>query len=301
MSGKKTKRRKRKAPAVRKKTPILDLVIFADTHCGCQLGLVNADREVKLDGGGSYKPSRFQVELWRIFQEFWQWVDEATKGRPYVVVHAGDAMDGVHHTSTTQISHNHADQQRIAIDVLEPVVERCEGRFYMIRGTEAHTGQSAENEEKLAAALGAVPTKDGLRSRYEMRIDIGGEVVHIAHHIGVTTSAAYETSAVQREVVRTLNDAARWGRRAPRIVVRAHRHRGVITQVPGAGGDIYGIVIPGWQGKTPYVYRRADLGPPQFGGVLIRQGADGRVYPISYVVPIIDDDVVQPIIVEVGR
>ena len=307
MSGK--RKRRRKAPAVKTKTPILDLVVIADTHCGCQLGLMSVDAPVRLDGGGTYRPSKFQRMLYDIWLDFWDWVEtEATKGRPYAVVFDGDAMDGVHHDSTTQITHNLADQQRIAYDLLKPVVERCEGRFFMIRGTEAHSGPSAENEERLAQALGAVPTDEGLHSRYEIRFSVGGEIVHISHHIGQTTSAAYETSALQRAVVKALNDAARWGWTPPSVVIRAHRHRGCGTRVPAvirgtgkrgrmwrdlASGNVYGIVTPGWQGKTPYAYRLGSAGPAQFGGVVIRQGADGRVYPLSYTVPVGEEAVVE--------
>lgn len=101
-------------------------------------------------------------------------VPEATHGEPYAVVHNGDAIDGSHHNATTQITQNLTTQADIAYDVLKPVVARCDGRYYHIRGTEAHVGKSGREEEALARRLGAVPNKQGQHARYELRIRIGG-------------------------------------------------------------------------------------------------------------------------------
>lgn len=73
--------------------------------------------------------------------------------------------------------------------------------------------------------------------------------------------------------------AGRWNRRAPDIVVRSHRHRYIKVEVPTWVGNGIGLVTPGWQLKTPFVYRipggRAST--PQLGAVLIRQG-DEELY-----------------------
>ncbi len=44
-------------------------------------------------------------------------------------------------------------------EVLAPIVELCEGRFYMTRGTRAHVGPSGVEEERLAKRLGAKPNE----------------------------------------------------------------------------------------------------------------------------------------------
>ena len=128
----------------RKKKPekikVNNLVVVSDTHCGC--GLALCPPEVMLDDGGYYKQSKLQQKLWAMWQEFWgEFVPDATHGEPYAVVHNGDAIDGSHHRSTYQITHNLTTQCGIAHEILKPVVEACEGRYYHIRGTEAHVGQ----------------------------------------------------------------------------------------------------------------------------------------------------------------
>ncbi|KKK55381.1 hypothetical protein LCGC14_3075130, partial [marine sediment metagenome] len=80
-----------------------------------------------------------------------------TRGEDFILVHNGDIIDGIHHKSTTQISHNINDQKNLALEMLSPIVSlpHCKG-YYQIRGTEAHAGQAQEYEENIAQQLGAI-------------------------------------------------------------------------------------------------------------------------------------------------
>jgi len=259
---------------------IRSVIVISDTHCGCRFGL--CPPTVQLDHGGPYYQGPTQQKIWEVWNYFWNvWVPKATKGEPYAIVHNGDALDGSHHGSKTQISQNHSDQANIAEAVLAPLLEKCDGRFYMIRGTEAHTGQSEENGERLAKAIGAIPDEAGHFSRYEMWMRLGHGLCHFTHHIGTTSRTAYETSALMAEYSEMLTDAGRWGREAPDVVIRSHRHRMCKVEVPTA--KVYGICFttPGWQAKTPFVYKVSRVGEPQLGGALIRCG-DEELYTRHY-------------------
>ena len=52
------------------------------------------------------------------------------------------------------------DQCKVTLALLEPEAAKAEGGLYMVRGTEAHVGISAQTEEAMARALGAVPNDD---------------------------------------------------------------------------------------------------------------------------------------------
>lgn len=273
---------------MKRRKAITNLVVISDTHCGCALGLCPEDG-VLLDDGGEYKPSKFQRKMWAYWLDFWEnWVPDATRGEPYAVVFNGDAIDGVHHKSTTQISQNLTTQRGIAYEVLKPVVERCEGRYWHIRGTDAHVGASATDEEALAKSLGAIPNDDGQYARYDLWKSVGPRIVHLLHHVGSTGSQAYEATAVGKELVESFTEAARWDRRPPDAIVRSHRHRCIQIDIPTAHGNGFAVVTPAWQGKTPFAWKipGARLAEPQFGGVLIRFAhdrlfCDKRVYTIE--------------------
>jgi hypothetical protein len=260
-----------------------NLIVVSDTHCGCRLGLCPPD-PVPLDSGGTYHASEFQRKVWTLWETFWhEWVPEVTRGEPYDVIHNGDAVDGSHHNSTTQISHNLEDQSRIAEACLKPVVAQClnsGGTYYHIRGTEAHVGQSGENEERLARSLGAKPNADGQHARFDLWKRVGDCLVHALHHIGTTSSAAHESSAVNAELTAEYVEAARWHREPPDFIVRSHRHRSIAVDLNSAKGYAAAIVTPAWQGKTPYVWKipGARISEPQFGGIVIRQGDEEFYY-----------------------
>jgi hypothetical protein len=208
--------------------------------------------------------------MWR---HFWEtFVPLSTKGEPYAVAINGDIVDGVHHGSTTQWSWNLTDQCRVAQRILEPVVKKCEGRFYVIRGTEAHVGKSAQEEERLAKELGAIPNKQGQHARYELWKLVGPRLVHLLHHLGTTGSQAYEATAIHKELVESFVEAGRWKRRLPDVIVRSHRHRYIETVIATANGRGFGCVTPAWQLKTGYVFRMAGgrLSEPQIGGLVVR-------------------------------
>lgn len=245
-----------------------------------------------LDDGGHYVPSTFQKKMRKLWDDFWdEFVPESTKGEPFTVVHNGDAIDGVHHGSTTQISQNIGDQIRIALDVLRPVVDVCNGRYYHVRGTEAHVGKSAVSEEGLACALGAVPNPEGQYARWDLWKSIGPNIGHFLHHIGATGSNSYEATAVHKELIEEYVEAARWGQQPPDFIVRSHRHRAYECSMPirkpgkkHETGTARAFVTPCWQGKTPFVWKipGARLSLPQFGGVVIRY-AHGELFTRSCV------------------
>ena len=251
---------------------VSNLVVVSDLHVGCQLGLLHPSGG-QMDGGGIYKPSPLQRKVWRWWLHFWdEFVPLATKGEPYAVCINGDIIDGVHHGSTTQWSHNLTDQGAMAQKILAPLVQKCEGRFYVIRGTEAHVGKSAQEEERLARELKAIPNSHGQHARYELWKLVGPRLVHLLHHLGTTGSQAYEATAAHKELVESIAEAGRWGRRFPDVVVRSHRHRYIETVIPTANGRAFACVTPAWQLKTGYVFRVAGgrLSEPQVGGLVIR-------------------------------
>ena len=256
-------------------------VFVNDTHCACQLGLMSP-KGIQLKGGQRVMPSKFQKWLWdNCWMPFWfEFVPIATENEPFDLVFNGDMIDNRHHGTTSLVTSNLAEQERIFTDCMDPVlaIKNLRRRF-AVGGTDAHAGISAENEEKLAKAIGAEPDELGNLCRSDLWLAIGTKghkpgLVHALHHIGTTGSAAYETTALHREYVEACQEAARWRLPAPDVIVRAHRHRYAKTEVQSGNGNAIVVVSPGWQGKTPWTFKLAGARQsiPQFGGVVVRSG-----------------------------
>lgn len=250
--------------------PVTNLVVISDIHAGCRMGLC-PPTGITLDEGLPVTITPLQETMWYFWGEFWAWVTKTLRREKFDLVFNGDGLDGVHHKSTGQITHNLTDQVEIAYQILAPCVKRARHYFH-IRGTEAHVGQSGQEEEALAKRLGAVPNSVGQYARYDLWKKVGPGLVHILHHIGTTGSQAYEATAVHKEMVESFVEAARWDYTRPDIIVRSHRHRHFETTFTTARGAARAVVTPGWQGKTPFVWKLAGgrLAPPQFGGIIIR-------------------------------
>ena len=267
---------------------INNVVVVSDIHSGCKLALCPPGG-VRLDEGGYYQPSEFQLWIWEQWRYFWDvFVPSTIHDEPFYFVFNGDAIDGMHHGTTTTITNNWKDQINIAEEILAPEVEKAE-RYYHIRGTEAHVGPSAQHEETLAKLLGAHPNDQGNYSRYELWLRFGEKndvLAHFLHHIGSTGSQAYESTAVHKELSEAYTEAGRWGRQPPNVIVRSHRHRAYQCMMPAIKDTAYSIVTPAWQGKTPFTWKipGARQGQPQFGGVILREAPDGVWYPKPFTV-----------------
>lgn len=251
-----------------------NLVVVSDLHIGCKLGLCHPDG-AEMDEGGQYAPSQVQRIVYTYWDEFWgKWVPDQVQGQDFDVLVNGDAINGTPHQAVSNWTNNREFQRRHAEKILGPVAERAR-RFFMVRGTEAHVGKSAQEEETLATNLKAVANDVGQRARYEAWIRVGGSrggLVHAMHHIGTTGSSHYESTAVMKELNEAYVEAGRWGDEAPRVVVRSHRHRNLQVRIPSKDGAAISCVTAGWQLKTPFTYRVAGgrQAQPQIGGVLVR-------------------------------
>lgn len=260
-----------------------NLVVVSDLHVGCQLGLC-PPKGMAQDAGGIYTPSSLQRKVLEHWDYFWQkWVPKVTRGEPYAVLVNGDLVDGVHHRSVTQITHNIDVQRAACYELLAPVRDGA-ADMYIVRGTEAHSGQSGQDEEAIGRLLGAHKTQDGKFSRYSLWLKVGDCTVHASHHVGTTSSTAYESSAPSRAQSAMFENAGRWAAPLADVVIRSHRHTHVLTMKPTARG--YGIVFTTacWQLPTPFVYKKSPEQAefPQFGGHLVRQG-DEEFYTRHYV------------------
>ena len=259
-----------------------NLVIISDLHVGCQLGLCPPDG-VRLDNGGIYKPSKLQGKLWEHWKAFWKWTDSVIGKEPFCVAVNGDLIDGCHHGSTHQWSHNLEDQARAARAILAPIRVRAD-KMWIVRGTPVHSGESGVDEERIAEALKCIPNKSGQFARNELWLDMGGDLVHLAHHIGTTGSSAHEVSAVNAELTAMFTEAGRWGHKPPSMIVRSHRHRCSEIRLPSERGYAIAFVTAAWQLKTPFTFKVAGgrTSQPQIGGSIIRR-TDAELYTRHWV------------------
>lgn len=245
------------------------MIWISDTHAGSDVALFNG---YDLDSGQRVEPSPLQKKLWAYWEAFWEWAYMHVDGDPFYLCHLGDPMDGRHHKTTALITGNLETQRSIAYDIISPHRNRA-AKYFQIRGTEAHGGPSDEDEESLAKALAAEKI-NGVHSHWELWMNWSEwkYLVNLSHHLGHTSSSAYESSSLMREMIAAFSESAQWGWRAPGVVGRGHTHRYLHIEGPGEldMDGWHGIKLPGWQCKTGYVYKNDRLRGPQFGGIFLK-------------------------------
>jgi hypothetical protein len=179
----------------------------------------------------------------------------------------------------------------LAVKVLKPKVQLAE-KYFSIRGTPAHVGQSSIEEEQVAEELKAKPNEEGKHSRYELWLKLGPHLIHFLHHVGTTSSSAHESSAVNAELAAEFVESARWGEKSPSVIIRSHRHRAIEIRLPSKRGYVTAAVTPAWQLKTPFSWKIAGarLSPPQIGGMLVRLDDNDNIYTNMFVKHVERDD-----------
>jgi hypothetical protein len=265
------------------------IVVISDGHIGSTVGLCPKEG-VEVVDKGRYMPNKYQLTLLKYWRHFWrEFVPENTRGSSEVFLELnGDMIDGVHHKTVNIISSSWEVQESAAVDMILEIKEICPVKFkqtFVVKGTEAHVEAAGQSEERIAKAIGATPNELGEYASYQWWLDVDGLIFQFAHHIGVTSSAAYESSAPMREMVSGLVEAAQWGRQIPDVFVRSHRHRFIEVPIPSVNGRIRSIITPGWQLRTPFTERIDRMRMPHIGGVVFRV-EDGRcdvrekIYPL---------------------
>lgn len=199
--------------------------IVGDMHIGSTVGL--CPRRVALDDGGAYEASKSQRWLWSCWLNYWLEVGKRKEaaGAQVVAVLNGDLCDRNTHGHYQLFTINRATLQAAVLDTLTPMLAVADC-VIVIRGTEAHTGQSAEMEEWLARDIDAVPDEQaGSASWWYWEATLAEHNLALAHHPGTNSTRPWtQGGGANRAAAMAMHNyyGQRW---QPELVVFNHvRH-----------------------------------------------------------------------------
>jgi len=246
------------------------VAVVGDLHINSTVGL--CPPKVQLDDGGTHLMSKAQRWIWRCWLDFWQYVDNLDRSALYVVIN-GDIFEGLHHNTTQLVSHNENTQFDMAVRVLEPVARQAD-HLFIVRGTEAHTGPSAQWEERIADDLSAARDRVGLTaSWWHLPLDVEGVLLDIGHHPQTSSRRPWtQDQAAARQAAITWAEYHDIGQEPPAVVVRSHVHQ----FARGYRGDTLGVFCPPWQITTAFGRRLGTGRRIEPIGGLIFQCQDGH-------------------------
>ena len=247
----------------------MKILIVSDTHVGSMSGLMPP--KVKLYHPAGEKAfavaTTNQLKLYKAWE---QMVDDV--GGVDMVFHLGDVVDGKQPKEegmglwSTRIK----DQVDAAVQLLKMVKFRGKPEYVLAEGTPYHTDRNPNADRLVAEELGC----GGNHYGPEVRIDIDGYKIHMAHKIGVST-AAYRSTAMNRELVMDQMTASLKGTTYD-LILRGHCH----YYVEVGGFRARGRTVPCWQFRTSYM-AALGLGVQPELGYLVLSDEEGGGWTIE--------------------
>lgn len=259
------------------------ILVVSDLHSDGTTAL--CPERITLDDGNVVMPNKAQRWLrqcWRDLHEFVTGLETAGDGKHWLIVN-GETSDGDHHNTGQIHSRNPADMIKTAVDLLEPLAEWADHRFFT-RGTEVHSGGAGYLDELVARDLGGEMDQErNTYSWWHLLANIGGLILDVAHHPPSGSSRPWTKGnpANTLAAVTTMEYAQR-RERVPDIVIRGHIHK------YGDSGSNYpcrAIITPAWQLATAYSHRRFAGQLSDIGGVILII-EDGVATVIPHLFPI---------------
>jgi len=236
------------------------VAVVSDLHIGSTVALPAA-REYVLPDGQRLHASPAQLWMLDCWNKFWSEFHKLPAKRSAIIVN-GEFCEGEHHAAQ-QISGQAEVMESMAIELMRKHVSKVD-KLYVVRGSQAHSKHQGMADETVARELGAARNASGWRSDYRWRIEVGGVLLDVAHHIsggGVPWTAG---NNVRRALMTTVLRAAERGERAPDIMLRAHVHQPATFEF----GHTRIYITPSFKLRDEYAHKiGASLAP--IGGIFI--------------------------------
>lgn len=233
------------------------VVKMADMHSGGSTALFPDTIRYFLNQR-NHTPSKNQMGIFQHFEKCARLVSVLRKKKRLIIVHNGDAIDGVHHHSPQVVTTNKNEQIDLHVELMKHFMKLAKfnsgDRIYYTKGTEVHT---EDNEDLIGKKLGAVMNGD-LYAFDELHLNINGKVFWFAHKGPSAGKGANEGNALHNFIRDIWIDHKTNGIKPPDVAVFSHVHtprwRMFSKIIKGKIVKMEGWIIPSWQRKTRYAH-----------------------------------------------
>ena len=232
------------------------LVSLSDMHSGSTRALFPQFMQFEHT---NYSPTDKQKRIYKHWLECAKWVADHRRNKKLIIVHNGDAIEGIHHQTFELVSAKWDDHVEVHLELMDKFLRTCgygEGdELHYVSGTEAHT---ADKEREIAEDLGA-------SYQHDLKLKINGRKVWYTHH-GAHPGYGYTKGDGYRNWLKTLYWSNKHdNREVPDIVISSHFHKPIYNTFVYDYSTIHGLVLPSWQMKTRYAYRVAPFQQNEIG------------------------------------
>jgi hypothetical protein len=206
--------------------------------------------------------------MYREWLAYWQAVKDIAAGHDLVVLLNGELGDQNKHSPDDLISQNKNTQLRIAIALLQPMLDLNPQAIHVVRGTPAHSGNQSWMDERIAHDIGAVKHGE-LHSTDWLMTKIDGVRIEALHKppVGPSKRPWLRNNYALTVAKIRLDEYLTRKIKPPQLAFFGHYH------YPGDSYETYetrAIITPGW--KLPDSYVKQSLSgsfPYPVGGSIV--------------------------------
>ncbi len=233
------------------------VVAMSDMHSGSSKALF--PRAFMQFEHTNYTPTKEQKRMYEHWIKCAKYVAKNRVGKKIIIVHNGDAIDGIHHGTHQIVSHKWQDHVTIHLELMDEFLREVgfgDGdELHYVSGTESHT---QDYEREIANDLSA-----GYHD--ELKMKINGVKIWFTHHGGAPGKGTNVGDGYRNFLKTIYWECLQKNKEMPDIVVSSHYHRPIYSTYVQDYLTIHGIILPSWQMKTRYAYMVAPFQVNQIG------------------------------------
>lgn len=254
------------------------IVVLSDMHSGSTRALcLNRQWQGKHQ---NYLPTEKQRAIYRHFEKVAEHVRSIRKGKRLILVHDGDAIEGIHHDGREVITLLREEQADIHIELMDWFMqkvrfERKNGdRLIYVSGTDTHVG---DLEDLIGRDLGAAKNAEGGYVFHHLQLEVNKREFWFVHHGPKKGIGANEGNGMRNWLKNIYFEALKNRMRFPDAVISGHTHTPHYNTFVMDFHTIHGVICPSWQMKTRFAYRAAPVERNEIGAVIIDVSAAGDI------------------------
>lgn len=260
------------------------VVVLSDMHSGGSTALFPNRFWQSTTTEHNHTPTKRQQALYEHYQDCMKYALLNRKGKRLIVIHDGDAIEGMHHNTTQVVTANKAEQAELHVELMDEFLraakfDKSKGDLlYYVSGTETHTG---DVEQGIAKDLKAQKNPEGGYIFDHLELEINGRLIWFAHHGKKRGAGANEGNGLRNFLRDVYYDCIKTNQNPPDLIVTGHVHSPTynvyVTPRNGSYHLIHGVICPSWQEKTRYAYKVAPVERNEIGAVYIPIMANGEI------------------------
>jgi hypothetical protein len=260
------------------------IIVLSDMHSGGSTALFPNRFWESTTTEHNHTPTGRQKILYQHFEACMELAAQNRRGKRLIVVHDGDAIEGVHHDTHQIITPNKAEQSALHIELMNEFLKSVKFNknggdlLYYVNGTETHTG---DVEQSIAKDLRAERNPAGGHVFDLLEMNINGRLLWFVHHGKKRGAGANEGNELRNWLRDVYWDCIKRNVQPPDFIVTGHTHtpayQNYVIPRDNSFHIIHGVICPSWQEKTRYAHQVSPVDRNEIGAVYLEVRADGEI------------------------